>query len=57
MTWLDSALATDQNSTGLSYPVPGLPPPALTPSQYSPVRTHLPELLKILLHVLHRGVY
>lgn len=57
MTWLDSALATDQNSTGLSYPEPGPLPPALTPSQRSLVQTHLPELLKILLHILHRGVY
>lgn len=57
MTWLDFMLATDQNSTGLSYPVPGPLPPALTPSQHSLVRTHLPELLKILLHILHCGVY
>jgi len=39
-------LTTDQNSTGLSYPQPA-----------PPVLTHLPKLLKILLHVLHCGVY
>lgn len=48
-------LASDAPSSGLAA-LANSSPPFLPPTRTLWVRTHLPELFKILLHVLHRGV-